>query len=779
MPESRDMRSDILGQLQCRRSLVWGALLFVLGTGLALFAPLFDSLGFEFSFAMGVPAALAAADLGAKLVRRGRAAGTIPPGPIAAARLWLIATAATVQLLLPPLAAIAVNAMRVRQCDWLFGLQCYLYLPCASVAFGSAAGVAVALAWASRPKTAAAAAWLVVLGSITLGVYRFYAAPPIFGYDPFAGYFPGTLYDEEIGFTSAFAWARLYHVCVAVAALAAAGAWHARRSGQPWPRRALAGFAPATVGAIVLYAYSGPLGFDVSARDMARALGGVRETPHFVIHYAHTPEIDGLIDAIAEEHELRWAQLDRRLGVHPRGKIHSFYFASAEQKQRWMGAKNVYIAKPWRHEIYVQHDGFPHSTLRHEIAHVFAGEFGDALFHVSVSWTSWPPGQFNVGLIEGTAVAADWPGGVGRLTPDQAVHAMQELQLLPPLRRLLATGFFEFSPQQSYTTAGSFVHFLMTRYGVAGVRSVYRAGGTPDSYRAAFGKSLGELEREWHDEIARAPIFAEDLALARERFRHRAIFSRPCPHAVAERVARAVRLTGRDPAAAVRLLRRVCSDDPDEPTHRLLLATALERAGELGGAADALRSVYDDDKLSSPLRARAMLAGADLAGRHGDARAAHDLAARALDELLPDADTRRNLRVRLVAYRDDSPGALALRAYLAAGVTPDEQEQRAASLPAALGALGEYLDGRFLWQAGRWQDAAAHLARAQALGIDDPYVARENDRILVVCAYLANDLPTARAAALRLAAPSEPVWLQLEGQDWLERIAFHGTGRLP
>src|SRR5262249_7930810 len=147
------------------------------------------------------------------------------------------------------------------------------------------------------------------------------------------------------------------------------------------------------------------------------------DTPHFTIYYPHGASFLAQMPAIAVDHELRWKQVARVFGVEPKQKIVSYYFGSAAEKARWTGAENAYIAKPWRHEIYLSHEDFPHGSLRHEIAHVFAGEFGDSWFHVSVAWWAWPPAQFNVGLIEGAAVAADWPG-TAALTPDEAAKAM-------------------------------------------------------------------------------------------------------------------------------------------------------------------------------------------------------------------------------------------------------------------------------------------------------------------------------------------------------------------
>src|SRR6185503_4424610 len=117
-------------------------------------------------------------------------------------------------------------------------------------------------------------------------------------------------------------------------------------------------------------------------------------------------------------------QVVARTGVAVPGKIHSYYFANGEQKARWMGARNVEMAKPWRREIYIDHRAFPHTSLRHEIAHVVAGEFGDPLFGVSARSVLGIPIPVP-GMIEGYAVAADWPGGYERtITPHQTMRVL-------------------------------------------------------------------------------------------------------------------------------------------------------------------------------------------------------------------------------------------------------------------------------------------------------------------------------------------------------------------
>jgi hypothetical protein len=53
--------------------------------------------------------------------------------------------------------------------------------------------------------------------------------------------------------------------------------------------------------------------------------------------------------------------------------------------------------------------------------------------------------------------------------------------------------------QGAYLLAGSFVGFLVERYGLDEFRKLYGEG----SYEAAYGKPLGVLEKEWRSAITR------------------------------------------------------------------------------------------------------------------------------------------------------------------------------------------------------------------------------------------------------------------------------------
>src|SRR5262245_12443981 len=317
------------------------------------------------------------------------------------------------------------------------------------------------------------------------------------------------------------------------------------------------------------------------------------------------------------------------------------------------------MAKPWRREIYLEHRAFPHGSLRHEIAHAVASAFGDPLFGVATRHVVFA----NPGLIEGLAVAIDWPGGYDRPTPHEAVRAMQDMGIRPAIGQLLSLEFFSVSSARGYTTAGSFLRFLLDSRGPAGLRTLYRTGGDFD---AAYGVPLDALEAEWRAMIGRIELPKASVEAQRERFRAGSVFARPCPHAIAERRERAghARAAG-DHARAVTLLREVCSDAPDEPRHRLELADLLHA----GGAVERTESeaiwaslAANAERVTSSLRAQGFERLARVAALRQDRRAV-EAWVEAAAALPVDASERRQLDAERFALAHQGPAAVQLYSY--------------------------------------------------------------------------------------------------------------------
>lgn len=760
----------------------------------------------------------------------------------ALARTTCAASLLAVGVTLPPAAIAAVRGIWLPTCDWWFGIKAYLAMPVVTAALAGALGHALAIAVGSQERTAArrdrpfALAYAVAIGAaiggvlalktedvggllvgggiaIALGLvlwlirphrstlaamvpllvvaggglYAFYAAPPVFTYNAILGYFPGNLYDENVELGMPLVWSRLEQLAwvIAVVALVAARIDVPRFRITREPRPTRGRLAPlvlalaASAGGVTLHVFGGELGFRIDGDEIEHALGGRVETDHFVIHYAKTPDIERDIALVASDHEFRYAQVVAQLGAAPPGKLRSFVFANRDQKARWIGAKDVEMAKPWRREIYLEHRSFPHGSLRHEIAHAVASAFGDPIFGVASRQVAGVPLLASPGLIEGLAVAADWPAGYERLTPHEAVRAMQAMGMTPSIRELLSLRFLTVSSARGYTTAGSFMRHLLDKYGAERLRTLYGSGG---DFELAYGKPISTLEAEWRTMLGSISLPSEEIEGTRERFRAGSVFARPCPHANAARRERAVDAYVRgDRTEAISLLRAVCNDAPEEPRYRLELGDFLVGAGGMQRieAVALWTTIAESETVTSSLRADALERLARDAAATGDLSRTTALIARAR-ELPVDSSARRQLEAKWFALHHDGPAGAALRGYFFA--PPGSWDAPSWALLATLAeptlGLAHYLYGLQQANEGEWHAAAEALDKSLTLGLPSLAFTKNAARRLAVAAYRAEDKPRVERAIATLRQPDMNASDHLLADDWSQRLTFAATGRL-
>ncbi|MCS6915759.1 MAG: hypothetical protein RMK29_21360 [Myxococcales bacterium] len=797
------------GDFLRRAGLLWSALLGIAGVGLC-FVPLFDVLGYEASLVLALLTSLAAVHLGTSAVCQARleqspadreAADARPLGAVAgcfgrALRSCLAALAL-------PLLALSANGLRVRNCNYLSGLAFFLLMPVLSAACGAALGTGCGLL-VRRRWQAVILGWVLVVASLGWALLRFLRAPAIYAYDPFFGYFPGALYDEEVAVPRSLLVARLLHGAWIAAGLLLCAVLldghglHLRL----WCRRGRGGLAVALLlcSAVVVAGQSqvSALGIHRDAAALERVLSAERRTPHFVLRYNPSGPVAREIDLYAREHELRYRQLRDLLGVEPRWQtpwlarllglesgrhaVVSYLFDSARQKQELMGAGGTYIAKPWRREIYLQHEGWPHSVLRHELAHVFLGAAGDPLLRLSLR-----RGIPHQGMIEGMAVAADWRGG-GALAPHQMVKAMREAGLEPPLEQIFGLSFLTVPAGRAYAVAGSFCRYLLERFGPGPMLAVYRQGGAPEAFSRALGVPFARLAAEWRAFIDRQPVAPREREVERERVRRPAVFYKVCAHELALRRQQAREAQARgEVARAERLLRSICHDDPAEPRHWADLMEFYFAAGLREQAQAAARQLLGHPRCTPVLQGRALALLADLAWLRGAEQEARDGWRAALERPLDEAQ-QRLLIAKISALADRRAGPLLLRVLVGepGGASVGERDgsldlyflQRAVEM-APEGGLSHYLLGRQLYHRGGHAEAAAVLGRSVALGLPDRRLVLQAHRLRAQALLRAGDPDGALAelqVLLRQLLPDEEAQ-RMEVLDWTDRA--RSWARLP
>ena len=772
---------------------IWGGVLALAALVLD-FVPLFDLLGFDFAFVVGLGAAFAAADVGHGAVVAARREHR----EVSLLALVFSAAAAGLALLVAPLLLSLANALRVRNCNIPAGLAFYALLPMASVLVAAPAGVLAGLL-VRGPRLGRLLALGVPAVSIGWALLRLYLDPPVFALDPFGGYFPGPIYDEGLRPSARLVWFRLANLTWIATAVALAGC--VSRGGQPgeasppaldWrsfpSRLALARWLGAAVvllvGSALWFGFRAELGFHQTKDDLIRVLSRRTQSEHFVMWSDPTGDTPAEIALVRNDLEFRYHQLRAILGSEPRTPITVYRFSSAQEKKDLVGAGATLFAKPWLREIYVQAERFPAPRLRHELAHVFAGAFGDSFFGVSLAWRWWGPlpvPRLGTGLIEGVAEAADFGDPDGRATLHQQAWAMISLGQAPSLARIMGAGFSAESGARAYVLAGSFCRYLLDRFGAGKLRAIYRSAG---DFVAVYGVSLAELEKSWRAFLQTQPLDAQDEARAKERFRKPAIFRKVCARELAERVAEARERMGSMPDAAASLLDSVCRDDPDEPAYRLDRADALAAAGASDKALLLAGPMLDDESLTWPVRSRAASLIGTIEFHAGHLAEAAAAVERSL-VLATDENEMRLAWAKRRALADDGARQTLGRVLFGEGPAHATDPALVVFLVGEFArlhpdeALGPYLVGRQL--AGR-DPHLAFAALARACPLDGTVLVvplesaffKECRRLYGESAFLAGELSLSRRIyeGLRDRATFEAD--RLRASDFLERIAWQG-----
>ena len=689
-----------------------------------------------------------------------------------ASSLWYGVVLAFVASLL-----LVLNALRIGSCA---GADAIAYLALGPGIGVPIAGLLGALVAASvpHPRMATACAGLIPVAFAGVGIAEVIATPAVFVYSELVGWFPGALYDENTGISDAYISYRATSALLGIAVVSMLAAWLDPASVQLRVRlRSFAGLASG-IGFAALYIglrlHGAALGHRSDVASIRDALGGSVQSARCEVIAPR--ELDrASLRRLAEDCDFRVVQAEKILGVLHPARITAFFFRSADEKRRWMGAADTYIAKPWRDEVYLQLAPFPHLVLAHEIAHVVAGATSAGLFRVSGPLGGWLP---DPSIIEGLAVAVAWDESDG-LTPHEWAQAMIARDAAPPLSSILGGGFYGESSARAYTLAGSFFRFLLDTRGSGVLRSIYRTG---DIARAT-GEPLDRLNAAWRAYLARRPLPPSASELAALRFSRGGIFSRPCPHRTAAlRKRLSEDLTAQDDPRAIRTCRSILTFDPADVVTRAVLASSLSRDGRTKDADEERRIAQENYDAARPLLARIQEALADAAWMRGD----RSDAARLYQALLHEPMTRdaaRVLEVKHLGVLADERTSALLRDLLAKPRPPEGalavhlahalRETRLDGLPA-------YLEARQLLRIGDPVRAYALCREAIARRLPTDNVAIEARHMAGESAYLAGDLDAAEHYFQDVASDARLTeGERVDAADWIARIAFRRASTEP
>lgn len=740
-----------------------GALVVSAALGAVGFLPLFGGPGYEHAVATGLIVPSAAA-IATALDVVGRRLAPTPLGSVGRGVLAGLVYAALA------LVTAMLHVLRVGICE-VAGALLYFALTAGvgsmmGGAWGAAAGEIV-LALASRRPIgrvrllAVLLALFAPIAGVVVSVYRFYTSPMIFAFDPFVGYFSGTLYDTVIDAGTPLLTYRAGSLATLVAVALGASVLERdedHRFGfvldlRTTSARGRALLALVATSASVGVALAGSaLGHFSTTETIVKDLGAEKHGPRCDIVYPSTTREQEAV-LLLKDCEEELSMVERRLGVRGPDRIRAFFFRDDNDKKRLMGAAHTYIAKPWREEVYLQVGAYPHPVFGHELAHVVAGTFGDGPFRIAGDLGGYLP---NPGLIEGIAVAAS-PDDED-LTDAQWAHAMMKIGLLPPMSRVFSLGFLGDASAKSYTLAGAFISWAAERWGMAAVRNWYGGG----DIVALTGKRWPELETAFREYLKTIPLPPEASSFARAKFARPGIFGRRCPHVVDKirHEADVCRDTQRF-EEAIRLYDDALSKDSVDFASRHSRAVTMRRHTDRDRGRMDLEALVARQDVPRTWRDRAeeALADADFIDGNVDrARTRYEaLALRTLDE-----DAARTLEVKRLATED--PAARDAIQPLLLGDEKHGPEPFVGGVGLGhwtTGAgepspLASYLIGRNFLQRGFYEKGASALDAALKGPLPTPRIARETLRQRAIAACALSDNPALERVKGVIEGPDDP-----------------------
>jgi len=584
--------------LEDRRVLGVGALWLMAALGLS-FVPLYRDFGFERAFVGGLLAALTGPALGAAAVER------LTP------RLgWLDAWLRALALHGLGVGVLAGAGLLVewwrQPCDPGQGAVFFLLLPGTVGALGIALGMWLQRGLGRRWWLGAIAVLLFDLAATLVHAYR---EPQIFAYSLVLGWWPGSLYDELVQPTTALVAHRGVGVLYTLALVALGRGFEGGRA-RAVPLLVATGLG---LTGLQLHRQGEALGFETSAGRIQAALGGHARTPHFDIYFpAETAEAG--VEALVRDHEYHWHRLREWFGEAPEGRITSYVHRSPAEKGRLMGASRTQIARPWALELHIHEVRAPHPTLGHELAHVFAAQWGRGLLRVPARWGLW----VDMGLIEGLAEATE--EDVGPFDHHQSSAFLLERGQSPsPARIMSPTGFWSVASTRAYAVAGSFLRWVRAEHGVAPIRAAYGSGGFSQS-------DLQGWEAAWRDWLKKE-VELDPMARRAAEARHQrpSIFRRSCPHVTAQLHREAAEAQQRGHFVEARRTLDEAFEFYPEPSRHLRLAQATLRAGRVELTGELTRFVLTSTAAEQTrVEARELMAGVDwMEGRLDEAARAY------------------------------------------------------------------------------------------------------------------------------------------------------------
>ncbi len=464
--------------------------------------PLTKTLNYEYAAITSIMLFLSAGVLTIYFLRKFKSLGILLPMIITKYKLYLW------MLLIPLFISILFNLL-FQHCPIFQGIIFYALITIPAFYFGFVLGV---FAYFLNKKLS----YLLFFGSflllIIIPLFEFYFYPQIYFYNPIIGFFPGTIYDEDISISSTLILYRLSNFLFFSVILLIT----IRIGNKNNYKRYI--LLISTILSVIAWIFVKPLlGFASTNKTIENIVRGRALTNEYEIIYPLNLK-DYKKQLFVLEHEYFYYLLQRKTKLIPSKVITSLIFEDGNQKRKLFGTKAANVAKPWQSQIYIDQYSLE-STLEHELAHIFAAEIGSTILKITPN--------FNFALLEGYAMAIE--NNYAGFDIDYLAYLAYKNGYKVNLENLFSKmNFFRNASSISYIYAGSFIKYLINHYDIKSVNEIYQ----DLDFDLHFAKNLTQLNEDYFNYLDSLK-YPNNKNRANYFFGYKPLIKKVCPREVA------------------------------------------------------------------------------------------------------------------------------------------------------------------------------------------------------------------------------------------------------
>lgn len=418
---------------------------------------------------------------------------------------------------LTPLILGIFSTILFSECPLGDGILFYFVIAIPNIFFGYTIGLYISVLIQRFRYITFVTVFIIIL---LIPLLEFYLHPQVYFYNLIIGFFPGTIYDEDLTVDGLLLSYRILQLAFFIALLFISHRVHSRSIKKT-------SSLIIVLLAVTTFFFVKPfINYSTNLDRLKKSLKGTIQTEHFEILYSKSIDKNAAL-YLAQLHEYYYEQIIQNLEIGFDEKIISIVFRDENEKRKLIGAGRADIAKPWLMQIFLNYPTFD-ETLKHEIVHVIAGKFGTTPFKVAQN--------LNPAMIEGVAMAIenDYDG--------YSIHQMAKIAFNAgykiSIERLFSgLNFFSNYSSISYIYAGSFIKYLSDTYGINRIKQLYS---DIDFYKY-YEKDLSKLEEEYN-------LFLNNIRVDFNRntaqlyFGGKTIFKKHCARTAAHKTKKAISL---------------------------------------------------------------------------------------------------------------------------------------------------------------------------------------------------------------------------------------------